>query len=247
MSGDASIACTVIVPVYNEAPHLAAFLCDLAAAWDRADTRARILVLDDGSTDESAAIATSFQSAHTLDVVRLKTNRGKGAALSAAFARLDTPYAAVIDADNEYPPGDLATVLAPLHEQRADWVMGSRYGFGRPRPRQGMATYLVNRALTAWFNRLSRSTFHDMLTGIYAFRTTLVRDLELRERRFAYTPELLWTVRHRHNPQWLDVPVRYRVRGYGDGKKIRWWETFTIAAACVRYRRPARPTESNRR
>ena len=163
-------------------------------------------------------------------------NQGKGAMLDRAFPTLETEFTVVIDADAEYRAADIPGLLAPMIEGRADWVLGSRYGFGRRRPTQYFATYLVNRLVNLYFLMLSGIRLQDLLTGLYAFRSELVRDLRLRERRFSYTAELIWKVLRSSSPRLQEVPIAYRFRSYAEGKKIRWWETGTILLAILRYR-----------
>ena len=229
---------TVVVPVYDEAETLERVVGDVLHELARVPLPHDVLILDDGSTDRSPAIAGALaaRSPDRVRVVAFPHNRGKGALLDAAFRLLDREIAVVLDADGEYAAADLAPLVAPLLGGRADWVLGSRYGFGRPRPRQYLATYAVNRVVNAWFAVLSGVRVHDLLTGLYAFRTEVVRDVRLVERRFAYTPELVWKVLRRAAVRIVEVPVSYRFRGYAAGKKIRWWETGTILAATLRYK-----------
>jgi len=229
---------TVVVPVYDEARTLERVVAGALGELERLALPHVLLILDDGSTDGSRALATRLAARcpERVRTLAFSRNRGKGALLDEAFRRIETELAVVIDADGEYDAADLRPVLAPLVEQRADWVLGSRYGFGRPRPVQYRATWAVNRAVNAWFALLSGMRLNDLLTGLYAFRTEVVRDLRLVERRFAYTPELIWKVLRRGRARLVEVPVSYRFRDYAAGKKIRWWETGTILAATLRYK-----------
>jgi hypothetical protein len=86
------------------------------------------------------------------------------------------------------------------------------------------------------FFALSGIRFHDILSGLYAFRTDLVDGLELREKRFSYTPELIWKLARKPDLRFREVPISYRFRTYAEGKKIQWWETASILRAILRYR-----------
>ena len=227
---------TVVVPAYDEGDKIEAVVRRIPAEIEGIAGPVRVLILNDGSTDWTPQLQRRLEQDHRVTIRSSYPNRGKGAVLSRAFPELETGLAVVIDADGEYAPEQIPDLLAPLLQGRADWVMGSRYGFSRRRPRQYLATYLVNRAINLWFRLLSGVRFHDLLTGLYAFRAELVTDLRLRERRFSYTAELIWRVQRRGGIRWCEVPIDYRFRGYGDGKKIRWWETGTILYALLRYR-----------
>jgi hypothetical protein len=156
--------------------------------------------------------------------------------LNRTFPTLLSDFTVVIDADREYSASDLGAVVTPLRSREADWVLGSRCGFGRRRPSQDRLTYLVNRLIDAWFFIWSGIRLRDLLTGLYGFRTELVTGLELREKRFSYTAELIWKVLRKREIRLREVPGSYRFRPYAEGKKIRWWETATIVLAVLRYR-----------
>jgi glycosyltransferase involved in cell wall biosynthesis len=242
-SGEAVVASplpglTVVVPVFDEAPRIEAVVRDLVEVLGRVRLPCTIAILNDGSGDWSAELEARLRKLGPVEVHSFYPNRGKGAMLDRAFDLLDRELAVVIDADGEYAASDVPRVLAPLLAGEADWVMGSRYGFGRPRPRQYLAAWCVNRLVNRWFHLLSGVALNDLLTGLYAFRTASVADVRLRECRFAYTAELVWKVLARTPLRIAEVPIGYRFRSYAEGKKIRWWETGTILLALWRYRSP---------
>lgn len=241
----AANAATIVVPVYNEAERIEAVVAEIVDELGASGRPFSVLILNDGSTDWSEALESRLLSLGPVVLHSHHTNEGKGAVLGRAFPGIDTALGVVIDADGEYLPRDIPALLAPLERGEADWVLGSRYGFGRPRPRQYWATYRVNRLVNLSFALLSGQRTQDLLTGLYAFRTALVRDVRLRERRFSYTAELMWKLRHR-GVRLTEVPVGYRFRSYAEGKKIRWWETGTILLAMLRYRFAGRPRSTRR-
>lgn len=110
----------VVVPAYNPGPLLVRVLEGLR------DVGARAIVIDDGSTDDSCAVADDFPVAR----VRLERNRGKGHALLAGFKRaLDDPgtgAVAVLDADGQHDPAELAHLYGAFSRERADLLIGSR-------------------------------------------------------------------------------------------------------------------------
>lgn len=231
---------TVVVPVFDEAPRIEAVVRDLVAALAALRLPYSIAILNDGSRDWSPELEANLRELGPVQVHNFYPNRGKGAMLDRAFGLIDRELTVVIDADGEYAACDVPRVLAPLLDGQADWVMGSRYGFGRPRPRQYLAAWCVNRLVNLWFRLLSGIVLHDLLTGLYAFRTTAIAEVRLRESRFAYTAELVWKVLARTPLRIVEVPISYRFRRYAEGKKIRWWETGTILLALWRYRRARR-------
>jgi glycosyltransferase involved in cell wall biosynthesis len=238
---------SAVIAVYDEAERIEPVVRDVLAGLAGIGVPFDVLILNDGSNDWSAGLEARLAALGPVRVHSFYPNAGKGAMVDHALGLLEAEIAVVIDADGEYAGADIPAVLAPLLTGRADWVLGSRYGFGRPRPRQYALTYAVNRIVNLWFWMLSGVRLHDLLTGLYAFRVQLVDGLTLRERRFSYTAELAWALVANHGLRSCEVPIGYRFRSYAEGKKIRWWETATILAALVRYRltspaRRARPS-----
>ena len=111
----------IIMPAYNEAEVIAETLSELKAY------ATHVLVVDDGSEDETAKVARESGA----EVLRLATNLNYGGALQAGFRyalrRTSFPYFVTFDADGQHDPGYLEAVLAPLKEGRADYVLGSRF------------------------------------------------------------------------------------------------------------------------
>lgn len=152
----------VVIPAHNEHANLPAVLSSIPGDLGPA----RVLVVDDASTDDTAATAR----AHGADVVSLGWRRGLGAALRAgleAAAALD-PWAVVyLDADGEYEAREIPRLLEPIREGRADYVLGSRFAGtveGMTRPRR-----IANRCFTALTSALAGRRITDGQTGFRAF------------------------------------------------------------------------------
>lgn len=154
-----------LIPAHNEEPTVGAVVAGLPATV--AGRRLLPLVVDDGSTDATAARA----GAAGADVVRVRPNRGLGAAvrrgLAEAVAR--RPAAVVyLDADAEYAPADVARVVAPVLSGEADYVVGSRFAGRIPDRRMRPHRRLGNRVLTVAVRWLTRRP--DLTDGQSGFR-----------------------------------------------------------------------------
>jgi glycosyltransferase involved in cell wall biosynthesis len=226
----------VVIPVFNEAQAIEQVVADVIEQLKRGGAAFEVLILNDGSTDWTDQLERRLTRHDSVCLLSSYPNQGKGAVLNRVFPMLESRFVVVIDADGEYEAADIPVVLAPLIGAAADWVSGSRYGFGRPRPQQYLLTYVVNVLINRWFLLLSGIRFRDVLTGLYAFRTELVEGMTLREKRFSYTAELLCRLARRPGIRFREVPIGYRFRTYAEGKKIQWWETATILWAMLRYR-----------
>jgi glycosyltransferase involved in cell wall biosynthesis len=174
------------------------------------------IVVDDGSTDATAAIARRRGA----EVVVHPENRGLGAAvrtgLRAAVAS-GSIAVAYLDADLEYAPGDIPKLLEPVLSGRADYVLGSRFRGGV----RGMRLYrrVGNYAFTALLVLLTGENITDGQTGMRAFsreaadRAEIVHDYNYAQ---VLTLDLL-----RKGFRFEEVPIRYSVREHGESF-IRW-------------------------
>jgi glycosyltransferase involved in cell wall biosynthesis len=226
--GDA-LTVSFIVPAYNEA----ATIGDVLERVTALPFETQVVVVDDGSTDETARILEAWRE--RVDVVRHERNRGKGAAIRSALPRLRGEITVIQDADAEYDPVDVPALIEPIERGAADVVFGSRLSGGRPQ-RAYLFWHLVgNRFLSLLTNVLYNTTLHDMETGYKVFRTDVLRSLELREDDFAIEPELTAKVCKR-KLRIYELPVSYYGRTYAEGKKITWRDGFKAVWVLVRVR-----------
>jgi glycosyltransferase involved in cell wall biosynthesis len=171
-----------VVPAYNEAATIADVLERVSAlALDK-----QIIVVDDGSTDDTAeAVKDWAQGRDGVKVISLPQNKGKGAAIREAIPHLDGDIVVIQDADLEYDPVDVPALIEPIERGVADVVLGSRLSGGRPQ-RAYLFWHLVgNRFLSLVTNVLFNTTLHDMETGYKALRA-IARDHFLSFARFYF-------------------------------------------------------------
>jgi glycosyltransferase involved in cell wall biosynthesis len=220
-----------LVPAYNEAATIEAVL----DAVDALPLDRQIVVVDDGSTDQTAAIVERWAEArHDVLLVR-QPNRGKGAAIRAAIPHADGDVAVIQDADMEYDPADVPALIDPIVCGVADVVFGSRLSGGRPQ-RAYMFWHLVgNRFLSLLTNVLYNTTLSDMETGYKAFRIDVLRTLDLRQDDFSIEPEITAKVCKRGLIIY-QLPISYYGRTYDEGKKITWRDGFKAIWVLLRIR-----------
>jgi glycosyltransferase involved in cell wall biosynthesis len=220
-----------LVPAYNEAPTIAAVL----EAVDALRLDAQIIVVDDGSTDGTAEIAERWAAGRDDFVLLRQPNRGKGAAIRAAIPHADGEVIVIQDADMEYDPADVPALVDPIMRGAADVVFGSRLSGGRPQ-RAYMFWHLVgNRLLSLLTNALFNTTLSDMETGYKAFRSDVLRSLDLRQNDFSIEPEITAKVCMRRL-RIYQLPISYYGRTYDEGKKITWRDGFKAVWVLLRLR-----------
>jgi glycosyltransferase involved in cell wall biosynthesis len=207
-----------LIPAYNEAGTIGEVLERIEAL----ELDKQVIVVDDGSTDETAAVVESWASRRDHgDVLVRQPNRGKGAAIRAAIPHADGEIAVIQDADMEYDPVDVPALIEPIERGVADVVFGSRLSGGRPQ-RAYLFWHLVgNRFLSLLTNLLFNTTISDMETGYKAMRTEVLRSLDLRQDGFGIEPEITGKVCKR-KLRIYELPIAYYGRSYAEGKKITW-------------------------
>ena len=210
-----------LVPAYNEAATIGALL---DAVW-ALELEKQIVVVDDGSTDGTGDIVERWRDGRNGVVLLRQQNRGKGSAVRAAIPHADGDVAVIQDADLEYDPADVPALIEPIERGVADVVYGSRLSGGRPQ-RAYLFWHLVgNRFLSLLTNVLYNTTLSDMETGYKAFRTEILRSLDLRQDDFAIEPEITAKICKR-KLRVYELPIAYYGRTYAEGKKITWRDGF---------------------
>ncbi len=210
----ATASLSIIVPIFNEAATLQEALDAFCSV--ELDIPYEIICVDDGSTDSSLEILTSFGDSR-VSVVSAGSNCGKGAALRLGFERARGDYVLIQDADLEYSPDDWGALLNPVLRGDSRVVYGSR--FLGPRSGMKLHSYLANRALTLLTKVLFGSGLTDMETCFKLIETDLLRSLPLTADRFDFEPQVTAMLLQR-GERIVEVPVRYCGRNRAAGKKI---------------------------
>ena len=220
---------SVVMPCFNEERTvLETCKLVLASPWCN-----ELVVVDDASTDGSLAQLALLDDPR-VKVLRHEVNQGKGAALRRGFAAAAGPYVVVQDADLEYDPADYAVLLEPLLSGAADVVYGSRFQGGRPHRVLYFWHSVGNKLLTLASNAFTNLNLTDMETCYKAFRTEVLRSIELEEDRFGIEPEITAKVA---GGGWriYEVGISYNGRTYAEGKKIGWRDGVRAVVCIVRY------------
>jgi len=210
-----------LVPAYNESATIEPLL---DAVWALGLDK-QLVVVDDGTTDGTADIVERWRKGRDGVVFLRQENLGKGAAVRAAIPHADGDISVIQDADLEYDPADVPALIEPIERGVADVVFGSRLSGGRPQ-RAYLFWHLVgNRFLSLLTNVLYNTTLSDMETGYKAFRTEVLRSLDLRQNDFAIEPEITAKICKR-KLRVYELPIAYYGRTYAEGKKITWRDGF---------------------
>jgi glycosyltransferase involved in cell wall biosynthesis len=201
----------VVVPAYNEAPVLGEVLDDL----QRTNPSVRIVVVDDGSTDETSTVA----SARRVHVLRHVVNLGQGAALRTGFDYALAAGAEIVvtfDADGQMDARDVAAVVEPIALGECDVTFGTRFSQQRPEGLGRARRALLLAALV--FTRLTTGlAVTDVHNGFRALHRKALEAASLEQNRMAHASEIVHEVA-RLRLRWKEVPVRIRYTEYSKRK-----------------------------
>jgi glycosyltransferase involved in cell wall biosynthesis len=206
-----------LVPAHNEASTIG----EVLERIDALGLDSEIVVVDDGSTDGTADVVESYRNGReNIILIRREAQSGKGAAVRAAVKRFTGEIAVIQDADMEYDPADVPTLIDPIVRGVADAVYGSRLIGGRPQRAYLFWHRVGNRFLSLLTGVLFNTTLTDMETGYKAFRAEVLRSLTLTRNDFTIEPELTGEI-CRRRLRVYEVPVSYYGRTHAEGKHIR--------------------------
>jgi len=227
---------TIVVPVYNEVRTLEELVRRVLAV--EVNMEKELILVDDASTDGTRELYDRIVAQHSgqnIEVLVHPHNRGKGAALRTGFAKATGEIILVQDADLEYDPRDYPRLLAPILEDKADVVFGSRFVSGEARRVLFFWHMLGNKFLTLLSNMLTNLNLTDMEVCYKVFRAEVLRQFELVSDRFEFEPEFTAKIA-RARCRVYEVGIHYAGRDYSEGKKITWVDGVKAMVAIVRYR-----------
>lgn len=220
---------SIVIPCYNEEATLRSIL----ARVDSLPIRKEIIVVDDCSQDASREILRSLEDTENLCVLYKQQNEGKGAALRTGFAAATGDVVMIQDADLEYDPRDLLTLLKPIIDEEADVVYGSRFS-GEEQQDPSWIHRFGNALLTRASNLFTGLQLTDMETCYKAFRRDALRGIDIVQNRFGFEPEITAKLARR-KARFTELPIRYDGRGYEEGKKIGIKDAINAFYCIARY------------
>ncbi len=221
---------SVIIPAYNE-EHTIRQVLDTVQALP---LEKQIIVVNDGSTDNTYTILEELRHNNDLTIVHCKENRGKGYAIRSGIPSVKGKAVVIQDADMELSPNDLLHVVEPLKNEKVEVVYGSRFLEGRGNA--SIHNYIANRILAMYTNLLYGCRITDESTGYKAFSADLIKELNLTCEGFEFCPEVTAKIL-RAGYSIHEVPVSYFPRTKKEGKKLRFWSDGLFAAwTLLKYR-----------
>jgi len=213
----------IVVPIYNEAGCVDELVRRLSAACPEA----RLIFVDNGSTDGTL----DYLRSSNVTLIEHQQNEGYGGSLRDGIERGDGDAIIMIDADLEYPPEVIPSILAALATHPV--VYGSRFCGGRPLLMSAFRRF-GNGWLSSLFNLLCRQHLTDLYTGVRACRREAIVGYRFQESGFAFVVE--FAVHVSKTCRIAEVPVEYHARAGGRSKMRHVSEAMRGISALLRYR-----------
>ena len=227
---------SVIIPCYNEEKLVGSILEKVMAVSLINSMDKEIIVINDGSTDGTAEELKKIVALNpSILVIQQPVNMGKGAAINTALQKITGDIVIIQDADLEYNPNEYNRLLQPIIDGFADVVYGSRFVGNGPHRVLFFFHTIGNKFLTFLSNLFTRLNLTDMETCYKMFRTEILKQVSLKEKRFGFEPEVTAKVSRIKNIRFYEVGISYYGRTYSDGKKIIWVDGFRAIWCILKY------------
>jgi glycosyltransferase involved in cell wall biosynthesis len=222
---------SVVIPAYNEEDTI----LEVIERVLRQGCVREIIVVDDGSTDNTAVMLSSINSPDVpVQIIKHSSNQGKGMAIQTALRHVTGDFVLIQDGDLEYDPNDYSMLLGPVVSGRAEAVYGSRF-ITTANCRTNRWHIFGNKMLTSVCNMITGLRLSDSATCYKLISTRLLRRLALQERGFGFCPEVNVKLA-RLNVRPIEVPITYKSRTWREGKKIKFQDLVHAIVCYLKYR-----------
>tara|TARA_Y100000591_G_C21786381_1_gene674041 strand:- start:735 stop:1424 length:690 start_codon:yes stop_codon:yes gene_type:complete len=222
---------SIIIPCYNEENTIEKIVNKIL---DLKNLDLEIILVDDNSTDGSKKIIDTKIKNRVNKVIFNDRNYGKGYSIRKGIEVATGDITIIQDADLEYDPKDYEKILEPFKIGVADVVYGSRF-IGSDKKRVLYFWHTVgNKFLTLFSNIFTDLNLSDMEVGYKAFRTDVLKSINLKENRFGFEPEITAKI-SKKSLRLYEVGISYFGRKYNEGKKITWKDGFSAIRCIIKY------------
>ncbi len=229
---------SIIIPAYNEEQTIYQVLDKVLEVELIAGMQKEVVVVNDCSKDNTAHIVREYISTHPEANIRIfdqQVNMGKGAAIHKGIDLATGEYLIIQDADLEVDPHEYNLLLKPVIDGFADVVYGSRFAGGKPRRIMYYGHSVVNNFLTWLSNIFTNLNLTDMETCYKLFRSEIIKQIDLKENRFGFEPEVTAKISRYPKIRIYEVGISYYARTSEDGKKIGWKDGFRAVWCIIKY------------
>jgi len=229
---------SIIIPAYNEARTIHLILDRVAEVKLINNIQKELILVNDCSTDATEEVLLKYSDAHpelNIQYFKHEVNKGKGAAIHTGIQKATGQYLIIQDADLEYDPEEFNLLLHPVIRGFADVVYGSRFLGGNSHRILFFWHSIGNKFLTMLNNMFTNLNLTDMETCYKMFKTPIIQNIELKEKRFGFEPEVTAKIARVKGIRIYEVGISYYGRTYEEGKKIGWKDGVRAIYCILKY------------
>ena len=209
---------TILIPVFNEVNTIELILKKIK---ENKNLELEVIVIDDNSSDGTYELLEKIINKYQIKLIRNSINKGKGFSIREGLKLATGKIIIIQDADLEYDPADYNKLISPILKDKADVVYGTRFSGSGERKVHFFWHTIANQILTFLCNIKTNLNLTDMECGYKAFKTEIMKNINLKENRFGFEPEI--TIKLAKNKiSFYEVSINYYGRSYEEGKKIKF-------------------------
>ena len=212
-----SFKLTLIMPAYNEEATIETIVRKVIKYNDVH----QLIVINDASTDRTPKILKSLaEEFNCIEIINHHKNSGKTAALKLGFTAISGDVVVIQDADLEYDPEEIPSLIEPIVKGWADVVYGSRFRVRKAGRVMYFYHYLANVMLTFISNMFTNLNMTDIETCYKAFKASILQNMTITSKGFGIEIEMTAKIAKLRGVRVFEVPISYYGRSYEEGKKI---------------------------
>ena len=222
---------SIIIPCFNEQNTISVIINKVR---NIKDYDKEIIIVDDCSTDGTKEILQKLDDSNAIKIIYNDRNRGKGYCIKKGIDSSTGSVIIIQDADLEYDPNDIPKLINPIQNGNADVVYGSRFVGSEEKRVLFYWHSLGNKFLTTLSNMFTNLNLTDMECCYKAFKSKIIKDINLKENRFGFEPEITAKI-SKKEIKIYEVGIKYFGRKYAEGKKITWVDGFRAIYCIIFY------------